>query len=159
MVGQTDFDIIVYGLADAAGLVMINDAGHGERRDMAGRREGGRRAKRKMLGRKEIYHDWLEQCVYKREIISDHNSQGSFPPPRTLASPAMRLEAPVPPLLLRFIPTQILRHRRRRTSPVWDSVQVMRPFSSTVVGASACHFRRAVGGTQCVCRISTNERA
>lgn len=96
----------------------------------------------------------------QEEIISDHNSQGSFLPTTTRESRyAARGTQPVPPLLLRFIPTQNLRHRRRRTNPLWDAVQVMRPFSSTVVGATACHFRRAVGGTQSVCRICTNERA
>jgi hypothetical protein len=78
IVRQTDFDIVVYALADAAGQIMINDAGHGERREMAGRREGGTRAKRKMSGREEIYHGRQELCMYKREIISDHNSQGSL---------------------------------------------------------------------------------
>jgi hypothetical protein len=64
IVRQTDFDVIVYGLADA-GLIMINDAGHGERREIAGMREGGRRAKRKMSGRKEIYHD-CRSCACAR---------------------------------------------------------------------------------------------
>jgi hypothetical protein len=65
IVRQTDFDVIVYGLADAVGLIMINDAGHGERRGIEGRREGGRRAKRKMSGRKEIYHD-CRSCACTR---------------------------------------------------------------------------------------------
>lgn len=95
MVGPTDFNIIVYGLADATGLglVMVDDAGHGVRREMVGRRKGGRRAKRKMSGRKEIYHD-CELCMYKREIISDHNSQGTTLPCLVLG--ATRLEAPSP---------------------------------------------------------------
>jgi hypothetical protein len=80
---------------------MVNDAGHGERREIARRREGGKRAKRKMSGRKEIYHGWLELCMYKREIISDHNSQGSFLPPRTRESSyaARGTRSPTPPPL------------------------------------------------------------
>jgi hypothetical protein len=40
---QTDFDIIVYGLADTTSLVMmINNARHGERRDVGGRERRGK---------------------------------------------------------------------------------------------------------------------
>src|SRR6266567_5724762 len=51
--------------------------------------------------------------MYKREIISDHNSQGSFLPPRTRESSyavrGTRSSAPPP---LHSYSTQILRHRR-----------------------------------------------
>ena len=84
--------------------------------------------------------------------------RSQFPRVIPLASPAMRLEAPSPPLL-RFILPKFKDTAVVQNSPQWDSDQVMRPSVSTVVGATACHYRRAVGGTQCVCRICTNERA
>jgi hypothetical protein len=46
VVRQTNFDIVVDGLADAAGLVMINDAWHGEREKSEGRKDMGRKTKR-----------------------------------------------------------------------------------------------------------------
>jgi hypothetical protein len=45
VVKQTDFDLVVYGLADAAGLIMINDAGHKGRRE--GRNDVGRKEKKR----------------------------------------------------------------------------------------------------------------
>jgi hypothetical protein len=42
VVRPTNFDIVVYGLADATGLVMIYDAGHREGRESEGREYMGK---------------------------------------------------------------------------------------------------------------------
>jgi hypothetical protein len=42
VVRPTNFDIVVYGLADATGLIMINDAGHRKRRESEGRKDMGK---------------------------------------------------------------------------------------------------------------------
>jgi hypothetical protein len=60
----TNFDILVYGLADAAGLVMINDAGHRERRVGGEARYG--ETKRRMSKEGKRY---IMLRMYKREII------------------------------------------------------------------------------------------
>jgi hypothetical protein len=76
----------------------------------------------------------------QEEIINDHNSQGLTGLLAGSRGPATRLEAPPtspPPFSYPVFKTPL-------KSPVWDFAQVMRP---SVVGATACLCRRAVGGT------------
>jgi hypothetical protein len=63
IVQQTNFDLVVYGLADAAGLFMINDAGH------KGMWEGGTMwGGKKRRGRQWRYI--MELCMYKRKSLT-----------------------------------------------------------------------------------------
>jgi hypothetical protein len=48
IVRQTDFDIIIYALADATGLVVINDARHG------GREREGRNGGMERRGKEDV---------------------------------------------------------------------------------------------------------
>lgn len=69
VVKQTNFDLVVDGLADAAGLFMIDDAGH--KGMWEGRHDVGRKEKKRtsMEGKRYIMKVG-ELCMYKRKSLT-----------------------------------------------------------------------------------------